>query len=159
MSDDTKNISDEQIEVYKEAFTMYDKNHDGKISLTEFADVISNLGLNPTKDQLQRLMEEIDTDGSETVEFNEFVIWMSIKMSPETKSDLENKVDLENTFRIFDEDGDRFITAKELKNVMNKLGQTLSDDEVNLMIQEADTDGDKRVNFKEFVQLMKKIDL
>ena len=31
---------------------------------------------------------------------------------------------------------------------MNKLGQTLSDDEVNLMIQEADTDGDKRVNFK-----------
>ncbi len=42
---------------------------------------------------------------------------------------------------------------------MEKLGQRLSDDEVNLMISEADTDGDKRVNYKEFVQLMRKLDL
>jgi Ca2+-binding EF-hand superfamily protein len=31
---------------------------------------------------------------------------------------------------------------------MKKLGQTLTDEEVNLMITEADTDGDKQVNFK-----------
>lgn len=80
-----------------------------------------------------------------TVEFNEFAIWMSIKMSPEKYS---KSPDLENTFKIFDEDGDHFITANELKNVMKKLGQTLSDDEVNLMIQEADTDGDRKVNYK-----------
>jgi Ca2+-binding EF-hand superfamily protein len=43
---------------------------------------------------------------------------------------------------------DNDIIAKELKNVMKKLGQTLSDDEVNLMIQEADTDGDRKVNYK-----------
>jgi Ca2+-binding EF-hand superfamily protein len=43
---------------------------------------------------------------------------------------------------------DHFITADELKNVMKRLGQTLSDDEINLMITEADTDGDKQVNYK-----------
>jgi Ca2+-binding EF-hand superfamily protein len=37
---------------------------------------------------------------------------------------------------------DHFITAEELKNVMKKLGQSLSDDEINLMITEADVDGD-----------------
>jgi Ca2+-binding EF-hand superfamily protein len=31
---------------------------------------------------------------------------------------------------------------------MKRLGQTLSDDEINLMITEADTDGDKQVNYK-----------
>ncbi len=31
---------------------------------------------------------------------------------------------------------------------MKKLGQNLTDDEVNLMITEADTDGDKQVNYK-----------
>ncbi len=88
------------------------------------------------------------------MEFNEFAIWMSIKMSPEDRS-----LELENTFKIFDENGDHFITASELKNVMKRLGQTLSDDEVDLMILEADADGDQKVNYKEFVQLMRKLDI
>ena len=83
--------------------------------------------------------------GSGTVDFNEFAIWMSIKMSPDK---YDKSADLENTFKIFDENGDHFITAEELKNVMKKLGQTLTDDEINLMITEADTDGDKQVNYK-----------
>ena len=122
---------------------MYDKNGDSKITIDEFGDVIKNLGLNPNFEQLSTLMGEIDLDGSGTVEFNEFAIWMSIKMSPEDRS-----LELENTFKIFDENGDHFITAIELKNVMKKLGQTLTDDEIDLMISEADTDGDKKVNFK-----------
>lgn len=66
-------------------------------------------------------------------------------MSPDK---YDKSTDLENTFKIFDENGDHFITAEELKNVMKKLGQTLTDDEINLMITEADTDGDKQVNYK-----------
>jgi len=93
--------------------------------------VIKNLGLNPSNDHLATLMQEIDLDGSGTVEFNEFAIWMSIKMSPDK---YDKSADLENTFKIFDENGDHFITAEELKNVMNKLGQRLSDEEINLMM-------------------------
>ena len=52
-------------------------------------------------------------------------------MSPDK---YDKSTDLENTFKIFDENGDHFITAEELKNVMNKLGQRLSDDEINLMM-------------------------
>lgn len=74
-------------------------------------------------------------------------------MSPDDKN-----LELESTFKIFDENGDHFITASELKNVMKRLGQCLSDDEVDLMILEADSDGDKKVNYKEFVQLMRKLD-
>lgn len=152
----TTNLTEEQIEVYKEAFLMYDKNGDSKITLDEFGDVIKNLGLNPSDDHLTTLMQEIDLDGSGTVDFNEFAIWMSIKMAPEK---YDKSTDLENTFKIFDENGDHFITAEELKNVMDKLGQHLSDEEINLMIKEADTDGDRKVNYKEFVQLMRKLDL
>jgi Ca2+-binding EF-hand superfamily protein len=70
-----------------------------------------------------------------------------------------NEEDLLNCFKVFDENGDQFITAEELKSVMKRLGQNLNDDEINLMITEADIDGDNRINFKEFVQLMKKFDL
>ena len=47
---------------------MYDKNGDNKITLDEFGDVIKNLGLNPTKDQLGTLMQEIDLDGGRQTE-------------------------------------------------------------------------------------------
>ena len=93
--------------------------------------MIKNLGLNPSNDHLATLMQDIDLDGSGTVEFNEFAIWMSIKMSPDK---YDKSADLENTFKIFDENGDHFITADELKNVMDKLGQRLSDEEINLMM-------------------------
>ncbi len=49
--------------VYKEAFLMYDKNGDSKITLDEFGDVIKNLGLTPSEEQLAKLMQEIDLDG------------------------------------------------------------------------------------------------
>lgn len=133
---------------------MYDKNGDSKISLDEFGEVIKNLGLTPSEDQLAQLMSEIDLDGSGTVEFNEFAIWMSIKMSPDDRT-----IELQNTFKIFDENGDHFITANELKNVMKRLGQVLSDEEIDLMIREADSDGDMKVNFKEFVHLMRKLEI
>lgn len=147
--------SDEQVEVYREAFHMYDKNGDNKITLDEFGDVIKNLGLSTSKDQLKTLMKEIDLDGNGEVEFNEFAIWMSIKQSDKNQISM----DLENTFKIFDENGDHFITGEELKSVMNRLGQKLTDEEISLMIKEADTDGDRKVSYKEFVHLMRKLDM
>ena len=69
-------------------------------------------------------------------------------MSPDKYEKSDSDQDLENTFKIFDENGDHFITAEELKNVMQKLGQSLTDEEINLMITEADTDGDRKVNYK-----------
>jgi calmodulin len=149
--------SDEQVEIYREAFYMYDKNGDNKISLEEFGEVIKSLGLSPSKEELVSLMNEIDLDGNGLVEFNEFAIWMSIKMSDH--SNLDKGVDLANTFKIFDQDGDNFITSDELKSVMLRLGQRMTDEEINLMITEADTDHDHRVSFKEFAQLMKKFEL
>ena len=52
--------------------------------------------------------------GNGEVEFNEFAIWMSIKMS-DTQIKSELSIDLENTFKIFDENGDHYITGKRIK--------------------------------------------
>jgi calmodulin len=112
---------------------------------------MKSLGLYPNQEQLRSLMREIDLDNNGSVDFNEFVIWMSIKMSPETSSDRERE--LEDTFKIFDENGDHFITAQELQGVMNRLGQSLSEEEIKMMIQSADIDNDRRINFKGFNSL------
>jgi len=54
----------------------------------------------------------------------------------------------------FDKDGNGRISASELRHVMTNLGEKLSQEEVEEMIREADTDGDGQVNYEEFVSMM-----
>jgi hypothetical protein len=64
----------------------------------------------------------------------------------------DGKVLLE-AFKVFDKDGNAFISAAELKHAMSKLGEKLTDEEVDDMIREADIDGDGQINFEEFVKV------
>ena len=55
--------------------------------------------------------------------------------------------EMREAFRVFDKDGDGYISAVELKVVMMNLGEKLSDAEVDDMLKEADTDGDGRIDY------------
>eukprot|EP00116_Pleurobrachia_bachei_P010871 sb/3471133/ len=48
--------------------------------------------------------------------------------------------------KVFDTDGSGKISAQELKKVMLNLGEKLTDEEIDEMIREADTDGDGETN-------------
>ena len=53
-------------------------------------------------------------------------------------------------FKIFDKNGDGFISFAEMKKLSIVFGEELSDAEINEMIKEADSSGDGRVSFEEF---------
>lgn len=76
---------------------------------------------------------------------------MSSKMA---ETNLEE--DIFEAFKVFDKDGNGLISARELKHVMANLGEALSEDEVDAMITEADTDGDGSINYAEFFSMMSK---
>ncbi|CAL1268506.1 unnamed protein product [Larinioides sclopetarius] len=60
----------------------------------------------------------------------------------------DSETELHEAFRVFDKNGDGFISPGELRQVMTNLGEKLSDEEVEDMIKEADLDGDGLVNYK-----------
>lgn len=62
--------------------------------------------------------------------------------------------DLEDAFRALDDDGSGAISAKELKHVLQAIGEPLSDDEVKEFMKAADKDGDGEVNYDEFAAMM-----
>ncbi|RDY01991.1 Calmodulin-like protein 8 [Mucuna pruriens] len=142
-------LSQEQISEIKEAFGLFDKDGDGCITVEELATVIRSLDQNPTEEELQDMINEVDADGNGTIEFVEFLNLMAKKMK---ETDAEE--DLKEAFKVFDKDQNGYISASELRHVMINLGEKLTDEEVEQMIKEADLDGDGQVNYDEFVKMM-----
>lgn len=142
-------LTEEQVAEFKEAFMLFDKDSDGRITSSELGIVMRSLGQRPTETELRNMVTLVDTDGNGTIEFNEFLFMMSKKMK-ETDSEEE----LREAFRVFDKNGDGFISASELRHVMTNLGEKLTDEEVEDMIREADLDGDGLVNYDEFVTIL-----
>ena len=52
-------------------------------------------------------------------------------------------------FRVFDKDGNGFITIDELEMTMLSLGETLTPSELQEMMDEVDSDRDGKVSFRQ----------
>merc|ERR1711990_505531 len=142
-------LTEEQIAEFKEAFSLFDKDGDGTITTKELGTVMRSLGQNPTEAELQDMINEVDADGSGTIDFPEFLNLMAKKMK-----DTDSEEEIREAFRVFDKDGNGYISSAELRHVMTNLGEKLTDEEVDEMIREADIDGDGQVNYEEFVAMM-----
>ena len=62
-------------------------------------------------------------------------------------------------FKLFDDDGSGKISFKNLKRVARELGETMTDEELQEMIEEADRDGDGEIGEDDFIRIMKKSNL
>jgi calmodulin len=80
----------------------------------------------------------------------EFMRLMSMHVN-----DRDDEEDMMNVFRVFDKDGDGYITAEELKQAMLNLNEEVTDEDIEDMIREADDNGDGTVNYEEFIKMMK----
>lgn len=47
----------------REAFALFDKDGDGRITGTELESVMRSMGENPTQKEITQILKELDTDG------------------------------------------------------------------------------------------------
>ena len=105
--------------------------------------VMRSLGRNPAEAELKRMIQEVDSDGNGEVDFQEFLTMMTHKMH-----NIDTEDEMREAFKLFDRDGNGYISPAELKQVMNNLGERLTEAEVDLMIREVDANGDGQVNYE-----------
>ena len=147
-------IPEEELEEYREAFNLFDKDGSGSISPDEFIKVLKNLGQKVTKDEARKICEELDQDGSGSVEFEEFVSYMKkIKAQDEEQVDEEDPV--VKAFKTFDKNKDGTISIEEFRFILCRLGDEkdrFSQDECDEIFREADLNRDGSLDYKEFVK-------
>ncbi|CAK8567417.1 unnamed protein product [Lathyrus sativus] len=134
-------------------FEKLDTNSDGFVSVEEINFVLQRIcNSNNSQfslDELESLIEK------KSLDFNEFLFFYNSISKPNNDDELLER-DLVKTFKVFDLDGDGFITSQELECVLKKLGflDEKSGKDCRSMIQFYDTNLDGRLDFQEFKNMM-----
>ncbi|XP_060692262.1 troponin C, skeletal muscle-like isoform X1 [Hemiscyllium ocellatum] len=148
-------LSEEMIAEFKAAFDMFDADGGGDISTRELGQVMKILGQNPTREELDAIIEEVDEDGSGTIDFEEFLVMMVRQMKEEAKGKSEEE--LAEFFRVFDTNFDGFIDRDELLAIIRCGDEHVTDEEVDELMREGDRNNDGKLDFDEWVKMMENV--
>ncbi|XP_020784006.1 uncharacterized protein cetn2 [Boleophthalmus pectinirostris] len=144
-------LTEEQKQEIREAFELFDTDGSGFIDVKELKVAMRALGFEPKKEEIKKMINEVDKEGTGKISFTDFLAVMTQKMAEK-----DSKEEILKAFRLFDDDETGKISFKNLKRVAKELGENLTDEELQEMIDEADRDGDGEVNQQEFLRIMKK---
>merc|ERR1711865_908136 len=128
-------LTPEQEKECKEAFDLFDGDGSGAIDTKELKVAMMALGFEPSDDEIDKMVQSIDTDGNSQLEFTEFI-------------------EMKKAFLLYDDDGTGKITFKNLERVAQELGEAMSPEELQELITEADADGDGQLSEAEFIAVM-----
>ena len=83
------------------------------------------LGFEPKKEEVKKMIAEVDREGKGVIEFQDFLDLMTVKMA-----ERDPREEMLKAFRLFDDDSTGKISLKNLRRVARELGETMTDDEL-----------------------------
>ncbi|WVZ10921.1 hypothetical protein V8G54_015451 [Vigna mungo] len=144
-----ENLSEEEIIGLKEMFISMDTDNNGIITFEELKTGLPKLGTKISESEVKQLMEAADVDGNGTIDYIEFIT-ATMHMNR-----MEREDHLYKAFEYFDNDRSGYITMEELESALKKYN--MGDEKtIKEIISEVDTDNDGRINYEEFVAMMRK---
>ncbi|XP_033295836.1 uncharacterized protein LOC101269482 isoform X3 [Orcinus orca] len=128
-----KFLSQDQINEYKECFSLYDKQQRGKMKATDLLMVMRCLGASPTPGEVQRHLQTHGIDRNGELDFSTFLTIMHMQIKQE---DPEKEILL--AMLMADKEKKGYIMASELRSKLMKLGEKLTHKEVKKHFKETD---------------------
>lgn len=140
---------------YQDTFSIFDTKGDNKISLHQLGDVLRAIGHNPTEADIAKCQESLKSNTTTTaandqrISFDTFVP-IEQEMAKKAKNySLDEMVD---GLRHFDNDGNGTIGSAELRRLLTALGEKMSDEEVEAVLDGVPTTDDGLVNYEHLIK-------
>jgi len=143
-------LSDEQKQEMKEAFDLFDTEKTGKIDYHQLKVSMRALGFDVRKAEVIKIMKEYDRNETGFISYPDFVDIMTAKFADRNPED-----EIKKAFALFDDEQKGTIHVRNLRRVARELGEQLSDEELQAMIDEFDKNGDGVIDLEEFMSIMK----
>uniref|UniRef100_A0A670IDF8 Calglandulin n=1 Tax=Podarcis muralis TaxID=64176 RepID=A0A670IDF8_PODMU len=134
-------FSKEQQDDFKEAFLLFDRTGESKITLSQVGDVIRALGQNPTNAEVKKIMGNPSNEemNAKKIGFEEFLPMMQAAANNKEQGGFEDFVE---GLRVFDKEGNGTVMGAELRHVLATLGEKMKEEEVEeLMKGQEDSNG------------------
>eukprot|EP00033_Pygsuia_biforma_P002031 GCRY01002259.1.p2 GENE.GCRY01002259.1~~GCRY01002259.1.p2 ORF type:complete len:179 (-),score=37.76 GCRY01002259.1:947-1483(-) len=143
-------LTEEQKQEVREAFELFDTDKSGYIDYHELKVAMRALGFDVKKKDVLKILAELDgKDQTSKIDFSEFQEIMTEKISERDPAE-----EIAKAFRLFDDDGSGKISLKNLRRVAKELGENLTDEELQAMIDEFDTTGEGQITEGDFHAIM-----
>ena len=142
-------LSDEQINLLKEAFDLFDMEKTGKIDFHELKLTLKAFGFKITKEEMFIIKEKLDPQNTNKISFDNFIDLMTQKFSE--RNPREEAI---MAFDLFDEEKKGKINIKNLKKAVKEINENLSDMELKAIIDEFDNDKDGFITKNDFLKIM-----
>ncbi|KAL2636052.1 hypothetical protein R1flu_007531 [Riccia fluitans] len=143
-----ESLSEEEIAGLKEMFKMMDTDNSGTITFEELKAGLQRVGSELMESEIHELMDAADVDRDGAIDYGEFIA-ATINLNK-----IEREENLFAAFSYFDKDKSGYITVDELQQAC--LDHNLGDVHIDEMIREVDQDNDGRIDYNEFVTMMRK---
>ncbi|CAH8848439.1 unnamed protein product [Trichobilharzia szidati] len=145
-------LTEEALVEYKAQFDLLDQDNTGKIPVPEVTLLMRRVGLMPSNIEVEELIREVDKEKTalnEGITFDQFCEIASRKYN-----DVYTESDIIEAFRTFDVENNGFLPASELRRALCTMGENLTDEEMEAMLDIARVDNDGNVRYEEFVRFI-----
>ena len=140
-------LDENEIENLKKVFKSFDKCSDGQITYDELKQGLIQFNNSKlTENEIKDLFSQIDVDQNGKIDYTEFIA------ATVQESNYNKKEKIFEAFSMFDKDNSGFITKDEILNALK--AQKSQEKEIEKYIQDVDKNGDGKIDYKEFVELM-----
>eukprot|EP00934_Nitzschia_sp_Nitz4_P009319 Nitzschia sp. Nitz4//scaffold127_size64804//60783//61575//NITZ4_006189-RA/size64804-processed-gene-0.24-mRNA-1//1//CDS//3329534789//9309//frame0 len=136
-------FSEEEVNEFKERFELFDMVGEGNIPAKDIGLIVRSLDKSPTEAELKDVMKKVGA--GDTVTFPDFLEIMACDMN---MTDPEQVV---SSLKVFDKEGNGKISVSELKHILTKMGETLTEREVNEVMQDVTPDSNGMIKYEKFI--------
>ncbi|XP_076456260.1 myosin-2 essential light chain-like [Babylonia areolata] len=141
--------TEEDLNEIQETFSLFDTRGDGKIAASQLGDVLRSLQQNPTEQEIRKCGYSQNPDAR--ISFETFFPILQTISKNRSVPPLEDFIE---GFRVFDKEQNGFISSAELRHILTSLGEKLSDDEVDQLIQGIE-DSQGNINYEELIKMVR----
>ena len=140
-------LTEEQKREIKEAFSTFDETG---IEADELKSAMQALGFDAKNPDVQKILDKLDKH-KKPLSFEEY---MDVMIDKEDNKDPETE--MKKAFKVLCEEGSDKITLKSLSKICTDLGEKISDEELQEMINEANKEQEDEVSEEDVIKIMQK---
>ena len=142
-------LTEDEVEEIREAFNLFDTDGSGTIDPKELRAAMQSLGFETKNPTIYAMIADLDAYGS-AIEFDQFLDAITSKLG-----DKETRDGISKIFDLFDDEHKGAISVANLRRVAKELGETMTTEELQEMLERAASNG-QEITREDFYVIMTK---